>query len=75
MDHININFDKKNVSGYPLKVNEIEFQGQIVKVTGISKDIGKLSLSLADDVFLKNKFSIDNEILISWDKKRENLLQ
>ena len=75
MDHININFNEKNVSAYPLKVNEIEFQGQIVKVTGISKDFGKLSLSLADDVFLKNKFSIDNEILISWDKKRENLLQ
>ncbi|MBL6679274.1 MAG: ABC transporter ATP-binding protein [Alphaproteobacteria bacterium] len=75
MDHININFDKKNVSAYPLKVNEIEFQGQIVKLTGISKDFGKLSLSLADDVFLENKFSIDNEILISWDKKRENLLQ
>jgi len=75
MDHININFNEKNVSAYPLKVNEIEFQGQIVKVTGISKDFGKLSLSLADDVFLKNKFNIDNEILISWDKKRENLLQ
>ena len=75
MDHININFNEKNVSAYPLKVNEIEFQGQIVKVTGISKDFGKLSLSLADDVFLKNKFSIDNEILISWDQKRENLLQ
>ena len=63
MDHININFDKKNVSAYTLKV------------TGIYKDFGKLSLSLADDVFLKNNFSIDNEILISWDKKRENLLQ
>ena len=75
MDHININFNEKNVSAYPLKVNEIEFQGQIVKVTGISKDFGKLSLSLADDAFLKNKFNIDNEILISWDKKRENLLQ
>ena len=31
MDHINVNFDNKNKNTYSMKVNEIEFQGQIVK--------------------------------------------
>ena len=55
-------------------VNEIEFQGQIVKVTGISKDFGRLSVSLGDEIFFKNKFDIDDEIFISWDKTKENSL-
>ena len=56
-------------------MNEIEYQGQIVKVTGISKDFGRLSVSIGDEIFLKNKFDIDDEIFISWDKTKENSLQ
>jgi hypothetical protein len=56
-------------------VNEIEFQGQIVKITGITKDFGKLSVSLADDIFLDNKFDVNDEILINWDIAKENSLQ
>ena len=37
MDHINVNFDKKNKNTYSMKVNEIEFQGQIVKVNRRNK--------------------------------------
>ena len=58
-----------------MKVNEIEFQGQIVKVTGVTKDYGQLSVSLADDIFLENKFDVNDEILINWDKTKENSLQ
>ena len=58
-----------------MKVNEIEFQGQIVKVTGVTKDFGQLSVSLADDIFLQNKFDVNDEILINWDKTKENSLQ
>ena len=58
-----------------MKVNEIEFQGQIVKITGITKDFGQLSVSLADDIFLENKFDVNDEILINWDKTKENSLQ
>ena len=75
MDHINVAFDKKNKNTYSMKVNEIEFQGQIVKITGTTKDFGQLSVSLADDIFLKNKLNINDEILINWDRTKENSLQ
>ena len=75
MDHINVNFDNKNKDTYSMKVNEIEFQGQIVKITGLTKDFGQLSVSLADDIFLENKFDVNDEILINWDKTKENSLQ
>ena len=74
MDHIQIINNKKSKNCYPMIVNEIEFQGQIVKVTGISKDFGRLSVSLGDEIFFKNKFDIDDEIFISWDKTKENSL-
>ena len=75
MDHINVIFSKKNKNTHPMIVNEIEFQGQIVKITGITKDFGKLSVSLADDIFLDNKFEVNDEILINWDIAKENSLQ
>ena len=75
MDHINVTFDKKNKNTYPMKVNEIEFQGQIVKITGTTKNFGQLSVSLADDIFLKKKLNINDEILINWDRTKENSLQ
>ena len=75
MDHINVHFDKKNKNTHSMKVNEIEFQGQIVKVTGVTKDYGQLSVSLADDIFLENKFDVNDEILINWEKTKENSLQ
>ena len=74
MDHIQIINNKKSKNCYPMIVNEIEYQGQIVKVTGVSKDFGRLSVSLGDEIFLKNKFDIDDEIFISWDKTKENSL-
>ena len=74
MDHIQIINNKKSKDSYPMTVNEIEYQGQIVKVTGISKDFGRLSVSIGDEIFLKNKFDIDDEIFISWDKTKENSL-
>ena len=58
-----------------MKVSEIEFQGQIVKITGITDTFGKLSVSLSDDIFLQNKFDINDEIFISWNKEKENSLQ
>ena len=75
MDHIQITNNKKSKNSFPMTVNEIEFQGQIVKVTGITKDFGQLSVSLADDIFLQNKFDVNDEILINWDKTKENSLQ
>ena len=74
MDHIQIINNKKSKDSYPMIVNEIEYQGQIVKVTGISKDFGRLSVSIGDEIFLKNKFDIDDEIFISWDETKENSL-
>ena len=74
MDHIRIINNKQSKDSYPMIVNEIEYQGQIVKVTGISKDFGRLSVSIGDEIFLKNKFDIDDEIFISWDKTKENSL-
>ena len=74
MDHINVHFDKKNKNTHSMKVNEIEFQGQIVKITGVTKDFGQLSVSLADDIFLENKFDVNDEILINWEKTKENSL-
>ena len=75
MDHINVNFDKKNKNTHSMKVNEIEFQGQIVKITGVTENFGQLSVSLADDIFLENKFDVNDEILINWDQTKEKLLQ
>ena len=74
MDHIEVNFDKSNKNTYPMKVSEIEFQGQIIKITGITDTFGKLSVSLSDDIFLQNKFDINDEIFISWNKVKENSL-
>ena len=79
MDHIILDLKKinnlkhKNVN--PFTVKEIEFQGQIVKVTGITKDFGELSVQLSDEKFLKNKFKIEDEVFISWDYERESLLE
>ena len=75
MDHINVNFDKKNKNTHSMKVNEIEFQGQIVKITGVTENFGQLSVSLADDIFLENKFDVNDEILINWDQTKEKSLQ
>ena len=71
MDHIQITNNKKSKNSYPMTVNEIEFQGQIVKVTGITQDFGQLSVSLADDIFLQNKFDVNDEILINWDETKD----
>ena len=79
MDHINLDFKKinnrKNNDVNPFTVNEIEFQGQIVKVTGETKNFGELSVQLSDEKFLKKKFEIKDEVFISWDHERESLLE
>ena len=74
MDHIRIINNIKSKDTYSMTVSEIEYQGQIVKVTGLTKDFGRLSVSIGDEIFLKNKFDIDDEIFISWDKTKENSL-
>ena len=78
MDHINLDLKKihnKNNNYNPFLIKEIEFQGQIVKVTGETKNFGELSVQLSDEMFLKNKFEIKDEVFISWDHERENLLE
>ena len=79
MDHINLDLKKihnKNNNNYnPFLIKEIEFQGQIVKVTGETKNFGELSVQLSDEMFLKNKFEIKDEVFISWDHERESLLE
>ena len=79
MDHINLDFKKinnrKNNDVNPFIVKEIEFQGQIVKVTGETKNFGDLSVQLSDEKFLKNKFEIKDQVFISWDLERESLLE
>ena len=79
MDHINLNLKEtnnlkhNNVNSFIVK--EIEFQGQIVKVSGKTKNYGELSVQLSDEMFLKNKFKLEDEVFISWDNKRESLLE
>ena len=79
MDHINLNLKEtnnlkhNNVNSFIVK--EIEFQGQIVKVSGKTKNYGELSVQLSDEMFLKNKFKLEDEVFISWDHKRESLLE
>ena len=79
MDHINLNLKEpnnlkhNNVNSFIVK--EIEFQGQIVKVSGKTKNYGELSVQLSDEIFLKNKFKLEDEVFISWDHKRESLLE
>ena len=79
MDHIDLqlkelkNTKHNNVNLF--KVKEIEFQGQIVKVSGDTKNFGELSVQLSDEKFLKNKFKIEDEVFISWNNERESLLE
>ncbi len=79
MDHINLNLKEtnnlkhNNVNSFIVK--EIEFQGQIVKVSGETKNYGELSVQLSDEMFLKNKFKLEDEVFVSWDLKRESLLE
>ena len=79
MDHINLNLKEtnnlKHNNVYSFVVKEIEFQGQIVKVSGKTKNYGELSVQLSDEIFLKNKFKLEDEVFISWDHKRESLLE
>ena len=79
MDHINLNLKEtnnlKHNNVYSFVVKEIEFQGQIVKVSGKTKNYGELSVQLSDEMFLKNKFKLEDKVFISWDNKRESLLE
>ena len=79
MDHIDLQLKElKNTkynNVYLLKVKEIEFQGQIVKVSGDTKNFGELSVQLSDEKFLKNRFEIEDEVFISWNDERESLLE
>ena len=79
MDHIDLQLKEvkntKNNNVNLFKVKEIEFQGQIVKVSGDTKKFGELSVQLSDEKFLKNKFKIEDEVFISWNGERESLLE
>ncbi len=79
MDHIDLQLKEvkntKNNNVNSFKVKEIEFQGQIVKVSGDTKKFGELSVQLSDEKFLKNKFKIEDEVFISWNDERESLLE
>ena len=79
MDHIDLQLKELKNTKYNnvnlLKVKEIEFQGQIVKVSGDTKNFGELSVQLSDEKFLKNKFKIEDEVFISWNDERESLLE
>ena len=79
MDHIDLQLKEvkntKNNNVNSFKVKEIEFQGQIVKVSGDTKNFGELSVQLSDEKFLKNKFKIEDEVFISWNDERESLLE
>ena len=79
MDHIDLQLKEvkntKNNNVNLFKVKEIEFQGQIVKVSGDTKKFGELSVQLSDEKFLKNRFKIEDEVFISWNDERESLLE
>ena len=79
MDHIDLQLKEVKSTKYNnvnlLKVKEIEFQGQIVKVSGDTKNFGELSVQLSDEKFLKNRFEIEDEVFISWNDERESLLE
>ena len=79
MDHIDLQLKEvkntKNNNVNSFKVKEIEFQGQIVKVSGDTKNFGHLSVQLSDEKFLKNRFEIEDEVFISWNDERESLLE
>ena len=79
MDHIDLQLKELKNTKYNnvnlLKVKEIEFQGQIVKVSGDTKNFGELSVQLSDEKFLKNRFQIEDEVFISWNDERESLLE
>ena len=79
MDHIDLQLKELKNTNYNnvnlFKVKEIEFQGQIVKVSGDTKNFGELSVQLSDEKFLKNRFEIEDEVFISWNDERESLLE
>ena len=79
MDHIDLQLKEVKNTKYNnvnlFKVKEIEFQGQIVKVSGDTKNFGELSVQLSDEKFLKNRFKIEDEVFISWNDERESLLE
>ena len=79
MDHIDLQLKEVKNTKYNnvnlLKVKDIEFQGQIVKVSGDTKNFGELSVQLSDEKFLNNRFKIEDEVFISWNDERESLLE
>ncbi|MDC3141214.1 ABC transporter ATP-binding protein [Alphaproteobacteria bacterium] len=79
MDHIDLQLKELKNTKYNnvnlFKVKEIEFQGQIIKVSGDTKNFGELSVQLSDEKFLKNRFEIEDEVFISWNDERESLLE
>ena len=41
----------------------------------LSSRVSIFFVQLSDEMFLKNKFKLEDEVFISWDHKRESLLE
>ena len=74
MDQIKINISKKPEND-DIKINDIEFQGEKVKITCIDKNNNEIYVLVDDSFFYKSNFKLAQNVNLNWSKNRAHLLK
>ncbi len=64
MDQIEIS--KTNTKNARIIINDIEFQGENIKIICNDEKANKISILIKDKVFFKENFSIGNQVKLNW---------
>ena len=74
MDKIKINISKKQNKNI-IKIKEIEFQGEKVKICCTDKNNTDIYVLIDDNIFYKNDFKLGQNINIEWKKNIAHILE
>tara|TARA_B100000945_G_scaffold318682_1_gene324101 strand:+ start:911 stop:1897 length:987 start_codon:yes stop_codon:yes gene_type:complete len=74
MDKIKINISKKQNKNI-IKIKEIEFQGEKVKICCNDKNNTDIYVLIDDNIFYKNDFKLGQNINIEWKKNIAHILE
>tara|TARA_B100001778_G_scaffold254374_1_gene214438 strand:+ start:82 stop:1068 length:987 start_codon:yes stop_codon:yes gene_type:complete len=74
MDKIKINISKKQNKNI-IKIKEIEFQGEKVKICCTDKNNTDIYVLIDDNIFYKNNFKLGQDINIEWKKDNAHILE
>ena len=74
MDKIKINISKKQNKNI-IKIKEIEFQGEKVKICCTDKNNTDIYVLIDDNIFYKNEFKLGQNINIEWKKNIAHIIE